>query len=182
MEQMMKDGLIGAVFDYALGEISDEVFHGLRAGGAERLTVAGRLGLPQVLCPGGAEHIGLLLEQPDTVPEAWRDHLSVFHNPIILAPRLRGHELETVAAEIGRRLAGTRGRATMLVPRRGTSRYAVPGGPLHDPEGDAVFFAALRRSLPATVEYVERDLGAEDPAFVQEAVERLLAWVGSSRP
>ena len=28
----MKEGIIGAVFDYALGEISDELFDGLRAG------------------------------------------------------------------------------------------------------------------------------------------------------
>ena len=33
MEQMMRQGIIGAVFDYAMGEISDELFHGLRAGG-----------------------------------------------------------------------------------------------------------------------------------------------------
>ncbi len=52
MEQMMKEGIIGAVFDYAMGEIADDVWHVLRAGGPERLTVAGKLGLPQVLCPG----------------------------------------------------------------------------------------------------------------------------------
>ncbi len=46
MEQLMKEGVIGAVFDYALGEIADDVFGGLRAGGPERLTVAGKLGLP----------------------------------------------------------------------------------------------------------------------------------------
>jgi uncharacterized protein (UPF0261 family) len=52
MEQMMKEGIIRAVFDYAMGEIADDVFHVLRAGGPERLTVAGKLGLPQVLVPG----------------------------------------------------------------------------------------------------------------------------------
>ena len=44
MELMMRQGIIGAVFDYAMGEISDELFHGLRAGGPERLTVAGSAG------------------------------------------------------------------------------------------------------------------------------------------
>ena len=53
MEQMMKEGIIGGVFDYAMGEIADEVYGVLRAGGPERLTVAGDLGIPQVLCPGG---------------------------------------------------------------------------------------------------------------------------------
>lgn len=176
MEQMMKDGLIGAVFDYALGEISDELWGGLRAGGPERLTVAGALGLPQVLCPGGAEHVGLLVEA-NTVPEGWRGRPHVFHNPIILAPRLDQGEMVRLAQEIGRRLSSTRGCAAFFMPLRGTSRYAVQGGPLHDPAGDRAFLAELRRVLPPTVELVERDTHAEDPAFVREAVQRLLALI-----
>mgnify|MGYP002528318829 FL=1 len=59
MEQLMKDGHVQAVFDYGLGEIADEVHGGLRAANPERLTVAGQLGLPQVIVPGGTEEIGL---------------------------------------------------------------------------------------------------------------------------
>lgn len=176
MEQMMKEGLIGAVFDYALGEISDELFEGLRAAGPERLTVAGSLGLPQVLCPGGAEHIGLLVE-PNQVPEAWSSNQVVFHNPIILAPRLDAEQWCRVAREIGQRLQGTRDRAVMMLPLAGTSRYGVEGGPLRDTEGDAAFFKTLKGALPPTIEVVERDLGAEDPDFVDEAVDRLIALI-----
>ncbi len=176
MEQLMKDGVIGAVFDYALGEISDEVFSGLRAGGPERLTVAGSLGLPQVLCPGGAEHIGLLV-QPNTLPERYASHQHVFHNPIIAAPRLKAEELETVADEIGRRLQTTRGRASFFFPQRGTSRYAIEGGELRDPDGDRAFFARLDERLPATIERRFVDAGAEDPAFVEAAVARLIELI-----
>ena len=177
MEQMMKDGLIGAVFDYALGEIADDVFGGLRAGGAERLTVAGELGLPQVLCPGGAEHIGLLVDPPNSVPGRYRDHRYVFHNPVVFAPRLRAAELEEVAREIGKRLAHTRSRAVMLLPQRGVSRYSAAEGPLFDPEGDRAFLEALKKSLPTAVEVVEVDANAEDESFVRVAVERLVAMI-----
>jgi uncharacterized protein (UPF0261 family) len=177
MEQMMKDGLIGAVFDYALGEIADEVFGGLRAGGAERLTVAGKLGLPQVLCPGGAEHIGLLVDPPNSVPERYREHLYVFHNPVVFAPRLRPDELEQVAQEIAARLAHTKGRAVMLLPKRGVSRYSAEDGALFDPEGDRAFLEALKKNLPAAIEVVEVDANAEDEAFVREAVERLVGMI-----
>ena len=44
MEQMMKEGIIGAVFDYAMGEIADDVWGVLRAGGPERLTVCRQAG------------------------------------------------------------------------------------------------------------------------------------------
>lgn len=173
MEQLMKDGVIGAVFDYALGEISDELFQGLRAGSSERLTVAGELGLPQVLCPGGAEHIGLLVE-PNTVPAQYCDHLHVFHSPVVLAPRLSSDQLSRVAAEIGARLSHTKGKACFFIPRCGTSRYSIEAGPLHDPDGDATFFEALEKHLPASVELVSCELAAESPEFVERAVDKLI--------
>lgn len=176
MEQMMEEGIIGAVFDYALGEISDALFDGLRAGNDTRLTVAGRLGLPQVLCPGGSEHIGLLVE-PNTVPDAYEGHLHVFHNPIVFAPRLSIAQWSQVAEEIGKRLQHTKGKAVMMLPLQGTSRYSIKGGPLHLPEEDAVFFEALCKALPAGVEVVDRDLAAEDDAFVEEAVARLVGML-----
>ena len=83
MEQMMKEGIIRAVFDYAMGEIADDVWSVLRAGGPERLTVAGKMGLPQVLCPGGAEHLGILVP-PNEVPDEYKDHQYVFHSPVVL--------------------------------------------------------------------------------------------------
>jgi uncharacterized protein (UPF0261 family) len=177
MERMMRQGIIGAVFDYAMGEIADAIFHGLRAGDADRMTVAGELGLPQVLVPGGAEHLGILVATPHQLPDRWKEHRHVWHNPVVLAPRLSAEELQSVAQEAGRRLASTRGNAVLMIPKLGTGSYAKPGGPLNDPAGDAVFFAELKASTPSTIEIVERDLHAEDPAFVTEAVDRLIGLI-----
>ncbi|MSR47539.1 MAG: UPF0261 family protein [Planctomycetes bacterium] len=177
MELMMRQGIIGAVFDYAMGEISDALFHGLRAGDAARLTVAGELGLPQVLVPGGSEHLGILVSVPNQLPDRWKDHRHVWHNPVVLAPRLNADELKSVAVEIGKRLQATKSDAVLMIPKLGTGRYAMPGGPLNDPAGDAIYFAELKARLPASLEVVERELHAEDPAFVAEAVERLIALI-----
>lgn len=176
MEQLMKEGVIGAVFDYALGEIADDVFGGLRAGGPERLTVAGKLGLPQVICPGGAEHLGIFVE-PNVVPDKYRDHKHVFHSPVVFVPRLNAEEIVRVADDICRRLQSTSGKAVFMLPLRGVGRYSVPGGPLHDPESDNAFFAALRAGLPRNVEVVEVDADAEAPAFVSAAVRRIIELV-----
>lgn len=176
MEQMMREGLIGAVFDYALGEISDALYEGLRAGDENRLTVAGELGLPQVLCPGGAEHIGLLVEA-NVVPDRYKNHKHVFHNPIIFAPRLNQEELSEVAREVGRRLEGTKGKAKFFFPKGGVSRYSIPDGPLYDPESDGVFIETFRESLPETVEFIEREEHAEDPDFVKVAVRSLIEMI-----
>jgi uncharacterized protein (UPF0261 family) len=180
MEQMMREGLIRGVFDYALGEISDELHHALRAGGPDRLTTAGKLGLPQVICPGGAEHIGIFLSEAHVLPEKYANHQNTFHSPIIAAPRLSPEELEEVAHEIGRRLQHTRGNAVFMIPLRGTSRYGVEGGPLRNPASDQRFFLALKQSLPPTVEVVEVDAGAEDPEFVRQACDRLIGLMQAS--
>ena len=146
----------------------------------ERLTVAGTLRLPQVLWPGGAEHIGLMVE-PNTVPEAYRDHAHVFHNPIILAPRLNPEEMRKVAREIASRLGTTTGNACFMVPTLGHSRYAIEGAPLHDPAGDRAFLEELKTCLPEHIELVERQTHAEDAAFVKEAVDRLIAMIEAGR-
>lgn len=175
MEQMMREGIIKAVFDYGLGEIADDVYDGLRAShDPERLTVAGKLGLPQVICPGGAEHIGLLLHTPNEAPEAYKDHAYVFHSPVVFAPRLRPDEIRKVARDITRRLAHSKQKTVFMLPLQGVSRYSVPGGPLVDEESDAVFFDTLRSTMPASIELRELDYGAEDPAFIKEAVRTLI--------
>lgn len=181
MEQMMKEGLLDGVFDYALGEIADEHFEGLRAGGPERLTVAGKLGIPQVVCPGGAEHLGVLVDPPNTIPERYANHRHVFHNPVVFVPRLGAQEMVELAADIAERLKHTQGQAAFVMPLGGTGSYAMEGGPLRDPEADRAFFDALSEKLPPTIEIVKRDTHAEDPAFVRECVDRLVAMVDAAR-
>ncbi len=173
MEQMMREGIIGAVFDYAMGEIADDVWSVLRAGGPERLTIAGKLGLPQVLCPGGAEHLGILVP-PNEVPPAYKDHLHVFHSPVVFVPRLNADEIKRVADEICRRLQFTTNKAFFLIPTQGVGRYSTPGSVLHDPVSDQAFFERLKECLPPSIEVVEMDTHAEDPAFVQAAIDNLI--------
>lgn len=175
MEQMMKEGIINGVFDYAMGEIADGVFGVLRASGPERLTIAGKLGLPQVICPGGSEHLGILVNEPNTVPGGWEDHMVTWHSPYVFVPRLNAEEQDRVAEEIGKRLEHTKGKAVFLMPLKGVSRYSAAGGELEAPELDAAYWDSLQKYLPQTIEKEALNLTAEDPDFVQYAVERLIA-------
>lgn len=176
MEQMMKEGIIGAVFDYAMGEIADDVWKVLRAGGPERLTVAGKLGLPQVLCPGGAEHLGILVS-PNEVPDAYKNHKYVFHSPVVFVPRLNVEEIQRVADDIVGRLQYTKDKAYFMIPKGGVGRYSYAGGILEDKESDEAFFNRIKGGLPENIVVIERDTYAEDPAFVKEAVELLIELI-----
>jgi uncharacterized protein (UPF0261 family) len=172
MEDMMKEGIIGAVLDFAIIEVSNEMFHALLAGGPERLTTAGRLGLPQVICPGAVEV--LVFNEPHTVPAQYRDRTLVRHSPQITDLRLNEHEMVDVAREVGRRLQDARGRAVVMIPSRGFDAYDVDGQPLYDPGADAAFVAELRRCVPPSMPFLERPTHINDPAFAVEAAETLI--------
>ena len=177
MEQMMREGIITAVFDYALGEIADGTFGVLRAGGPDRLTVAGKLGLPQVIVPGGSEHLGILVKEPSKVPEGWENHLITWHSPVIFVPRLNAEEQDRIAKNIGDKLIHSTKDTVFLMPLKGVSSYSAEGGALRDRELDAAYWESLQKHLPKTVATEALDYSAEDPEFVQHAVNTLISLI-----
>ncbi len=177
MEQMMKEGIITAVFDYAMGEIADGVYGVLRASGPERLTVAGKLGLPQVICPGGSEHLGILVSEPNKVPDGWDDHQIVWHSPYVFVPRLDADQQARVAEAIGERLEHTTGNAVFLMPLKGVSSYSAKGGALYNPELDQIYWELLQSSLPDSITVEALENNAEDPSFVEYAAGKLIEMI-----
>jgi uncharacterized protein (UPF0261 family) len=172
MEEMMRQGLIGAVLDFSTIEVSNEMHHALLAGGPNRLTVAGKLGLPQVLCPGAIEV--LVFNEPETVPPKFAARRLVRHSPKITDVRLTRDEMGEVGREVAKRLQATSEPAVFLIPTAGYDSYATAGEPFHDPEADGAFVAELRKGLPTNIRIVERDLDINDPAFAIEAAETLI--------
>jgi len=181
MEQLMREGFITAVLDYALGDITDALFGGLRAADENRLTVAGELGIPQVVVPGGVDHIGILLDEPNSVPEEYKDRLYSYHNPVILVPRTTGPELVRMMEEIRDRLSNTKSNTVFMLPTKGISSYSVEGGVLYDADSDAAFHQAVRDLLPKHIPLIEVEAGAEDPAFVDRAVDELVKLIENAK-
>ncbi|MGJ8679393.1 Tm-1-like ATP-binding domain-containing protein [Paraglaciecola sp.] len=177
MEQMMKDGIITAVFDFGLGDIADALYHGVRAADEERLTVAGKLGLPQVVVPGGIDHLGILLDEPNTVPEEYKDHLYSYHNPVILVPRTNGEEVTAIISEICKRLTYSKKKTVFMLPTKGVSSYSAANGDLFDPQSDEVLRQAVEKFLPKNIELIEMNNNAEDSVFVEKAVDTLIALI-----
>ena len=157
--------------------LSDAELGGLRAADESRLTVAAELGLPQVVVPGGVDHIGVMLDEPNTVPPEYADRVVTFHNPSILVPRTTGDELTAVAKVIGERLASADERTVVVAPTAGLSSYSVEGGPLADHEADRALVTALHAALPSGLRMVEVDAGAEDDEFIDRAVDELVALI-----
>jgi len=173
MEQMMKEGIIDGVLDYATIEVSNEMHHAMLAGGEERLTIAGIIGIPQVLCPGAIEV--LVFGEPDSVPARYHGRTLIRHSPQITDLRLNAREMAEVGREVAKRLQHTKSDTVFLVPTAGYDSYATPGHGFHDPAADAAFVSALKAGAPQCVRVVERDTHIDDPAFAAEAATALIA-------
>ena len=178
MEQMMKEGLIGAVLDYAIIEVSNEMHNALLAGGIERLTTAGKLGIPQVICPGAIEV--LVFNEPETVPAKYKNRTLIPHSPQITDVRLNATEMAEVGREVARRLNHTKNEAVFMNPIGGYDSYAVEGMGFYDPEADAAFMAELKANLTSTFRVIDRDTHIEDVAFATEASELLISLIEKS--
>ena len=178
MEQMMREGIIGAVLDYSTIEVSNEMYHALLAGGPDRLTTAGKLGLPQVLCPGALEV--LVYNEPETVPEKYQDRTLIRHSPQITDLRLNQAEMVEVGREVAHRLQHTYKNAIFMIPTAGYDSYAVEGMGFYDPAADAAFVAELKANLPANIKVIERPTHIEDPAFATEAASLLINLIEKS--
>jgi uncharacterized protein (UPF0261 family) len=177
MEDMMQEGLINAVLDFSLIEVSNEMHAALLAAGPDRLTRAGKLGLPQVICPGAIDV--LVFNEPHTVPERYAGRTLVPHSPQITDVRLNKEEMAAVGREVARRLQHTSRDAVMMIPTAGYESYGVSGGPFHDPEADAAFASELKAHLPSSVRVVERATHINDPAFATEAAETLIGLLAA---
>ena len=173
MEQMVKDGLVAGVFDYALGDICDAVFGGLRASDESRLSVTAACQVPQVVVPGGIDHIGIMLTKANDVPEQYKSHRYSYHNPMILVPRPKKDQTREVIKVIAQRLATAGPETLFMIPLKGVSSYSAPGGALFDKEADQELLDALHDLLPPQLKRVEIDASAEDQAFIVAAVDAL---------
>jgi uncharacterized protein (UPF0261 family) len=175
MEQLMDEGVIGAVLDYSTIEVSNEMFDALLAGGEKRLTTAGRLGLPQVFAPGAIEV--LVFNEPETVPPPFNTRTLIRHSPQITDVRLNGEEMAKVGKEIAKRLKHTTDDAVFMIPTAGYDSYAVAGEGFYDPDADQAFVEALKPNLPENIRVIERNTHIDDPAFATEAANLLVELI-----
>jgi uncharacterized protein (UPF0261 family) len=173
-ESLASEGAFAAVFDFAPQEVSNHLFGGLSAG-ADRMTSAGRAGVPQLVAPGCYDLVDVVGWQP--VPAALEGRPVHAHNRLLTSAVLNGAERQEVAAVICDKLAGARAPVALLLPSGGCNEWDRPGAQLHDAEGLASFCAAIRARCPDNVVLHELDAHINDDAFCALALGIFDAWV-----
>ncbi|MGH7561105.1 MAG: Tm-1-like ATP-binding domain-containing protein [Gemmatimonadales bacterium] len=172
MEGLIADGWFAGVADVTTTEWCDEVVGGILSAGPERLSAAGRAGIPQVVSVGATDMVNF--GPAETVPAAFRERRLYRHNPQVTLMRTTPEEAREIGRRIAARLNAARGPTVMVLPLRGVSMLDAEGQPFHDPVADQALFDALRADLRPPVELVEVDAHVNDPAFAAVIAERLL--------
>ena len=119
MESLAAQGLLAGVLDATTTELADELVGGIFSAGPDRLSAAGRAGIPQVVSVGALDMVNF--GPMDSVPRQFRERNLYVHNPITTLMRTTPGE----CAELGARLAGRLSRASG--PRRTWSRLRGRG-------------------------------------------------------
>lgn len=175
MESLIGQGMMAGVLDITTTELADEEAGGFLSAGPDRLTAAGRAGVPQVVSTGALDMVNFFA--PDTVPARYAGRLLYRHNAVVTLMRTTPEECARIGAGMAAKLAAAKGPTAVLLPGRGVSAIDREGQPFWDPAARRALHDAIRAgSGPVRVE--ELDLHINDSAFAEAAARTLLALMG----
>jgi uncharacterized protein (UPF0261 family) len=176
METLIAEGLIAGVLDLTTTELADEHCGGFLSAGPERLTAAGKAGIPQLVSVGALDMVNFY--GPDTVPSKYKGRKFYQHNPVVTLMRTTPEENVRIGADLGKKVAAGRGPRAILLPAKGLSAIDAAGQPFDDPEARQALYAAIREHAEG-VEVVELSKHINDPDFADAAARKLLELMNS---
>ena len=171
MESLIGEGLIAGVLDVTTTELADEHVGGFLSAGPDRLTAAGKAGIPQVVSTGALDMANSYA--PDSVPAQFKDRLLYKHNANVTLMRTTREENERIGAGIALKLSAAKGPVAILLPGRGVSAIDKEGQPFDDPVARKALHDAIRAGVQG-IEVTELDLHINDPDFADAAANKLL--------
>jgi uncharacterized protein (UPF0261 family) len=172
LESLAAQGLLAGVLDATTTELADELVGGIFSAGPDRLSAAGKAGIPQVVSVGALDMVNF--GPMDTVPAEFKDRNLYVHNPITTLMRTTAGENTELGTRLARRLNAATGPTSLFLPLRGVSAIDVDGAPFRDEAADRALFGAIQDELDTQrVELVEMDMDVNDDRFADAMADRL---------
>ena len=178
MESLIDEGLIAGVLDITTTELADELVGGILSAGPQRLTAAGRRGIPQVISVGATDMVNF--GPRSTVPPSFQNRLFYQHNANVTLMRTTVEENHRLGEEIGFKAAQATGPTVIILPLQGVSAIDCAGQPFDDPTARAALFEGIRAKCGQT-ELVEIHEPINNALFAEAAASQLLKLLGQRR-
>lgn len=180
MERLIENGFFDGVLDLTTTELCDELVGGVLSAGADRLEMAGKCKVPQVVSVGAMDMVNF--GPIDTVPEKFNGRKFYKHNPTVTLMRTTVEENKKLGEIISEKLNNTEGPTVLMLPLKGVSMIDVEDQPFYGPEEDLVLFDTLRKNIDEDkVELVEMDLDINDRKFALEAARKLVDLMDANK-
>ena len=162
MEELAQSGQFVGIIDFTPNEMAANLVGGIHVANENRLKVAGRLGLPQVVVPGCVDFV---VFHAHTVPENLKDRPLYNHNPEFWLVRLNGDEMEKLGKKFADSLNESKGAVKVVIPTQGISMPNKKGGVFFDPASDKRFMDQLQNNLNDDIEVTTFDMHVNDAEF-----------------
>lgn len=172
MESLIAGGWISGVYDLTTTELVSALVGSPFSAGDERLTAAGKAGVPQVVSAGCLDFS--IFGRRETVPECYRERLLYPWNPETTLMRTSVEESRQVGAQLAERVNAAVGKAQVWLPLRGLSQLDAQNQPFWLPEADAALFEAIRLTLMDHVSLIEMESHINDVEFAEQSALALL--------
>lgn len=174
-ERLASEGAFACVMDFSLQELVNVLHGSLVSSGSDRLTGAGRAGIPQMVAPGASDILDLAGWQE--IPDRFTDRPFHQHNRLIKNVAFNAEERRALAEEIVHRLAAATGPTQYFLPTQGIEEWDKPGEAAHDPEGLSAFVDATQSAVANRVNTTVLDCHINDSAFCEAVLAQFDAWV-----
>jgi len=176
MESLVADGLVAGVLDLTTTELASELTGAPCSAGPERLTTAGKLGIPQVISVGCIDFS--IFGRRETIPEHYRTRNLYAWNPETTLMRTTPEESAQLGKLIAERANAAQGPVAVILPLAGCSQVGMAGQAFWMPQADEALFTAIRANLRPEVKLIEMDTHINDPRFAEEAARTMLILMG----
>ncbi len=177
MESLIDEGLVDACLDITTTEWADEVCGGILSAGPDRMSAAGRRGIPHLIVPGCVDmaNFGSLA----SVPQHYKDAGRIFYEwaPTVTLMRTNVAENRRMGRIFADKANAATGPVAILLPWRGVSMLDGDGERFCDRGADRAMFDAIRENVRAEIEVAEVDANINDKAFSDKAVEMMLELI-----
>lgn len=176
-EGLAGDGEFACVMDFAPQEVANHHFGSAISAGPDRMTAAGRAGVPQMVSIGCYDLIDFVGWHE--LPARFADTPAHAHNRLLTSVVQTAAQRREVARLICNKLAEAKGPTTFFLPTQGGNEWDRAGRPLSDPGALAAFCEEIRARCPANVTLVELDAHINDPVFAETVLQQFDDWVAS---